>query len=153
MPDWIAHVLVAWSCGKLLQLKEMVSKKDVALLMLGAVLPDINAIDYLFCWAGIDFKGSLFTFHTIAGALTAGALISLMFKDSRKTFFLLAAGALSHFALDALLLHVGKGMVLLFPFSWMWGFQLGWIPSDSWIPTLVITPIALVVFLLARGRK
>ncbi|MFN4133675.1 MAG: hypothetical protein ACK4GQ_04845, partial [Candidatus Hadarchaeales archaeon] len=62
MPDWIAHLLVAWSAGRLLQVKKSILKPEIAILMLGAVVPDISAINYLLSWAGIDAEGLLLPF-------------------------------------------------------------------------------------------
>ncbi|MEM3401718.1 MAG: metal-dependent hydrolase [Candidatus Hadarchaeales archaeon] len=153
MPDWIAHLLVAWSAGRLLEVRKSISKSEIVVLMFGAVLPDIVAINYLLSWMGVDPGGLLLPFHTIAGALVVSALVSLLFMKSLRKFYLLAAGVMSHFALDSLLLHAGGGMVLLFPFSWMSGFQFGVVSPDSWIPALCSIFIAAVIFFSTRKLR
>ncbi|MEW6221772.1 MAG: hypothetical protein AB1476_00415 [Candidatus Hadarchaeota archaeon] len=154
MPDWIAHVLVPWIGGKLFQLKNpKLLQKDIALLMLGGVLPDIVYIGYLLGFAGVDASGALLPFHTITGGLLSAGLISLMFSNRRRSFLLLTAGVAVHFALDSLLLHAGGGMVLLFPFSWAWGFQLGLIQADSWAPAVVAVVISAGIFMALKMRR
>ncbi len=155
MPDWIAHILVAWICSKLFQMRfKKISDKQIILVMVGAVLPDIVAVNYLTSWIGINASGFLLPFHTPVGSMIVAAIVSLMFSKNSRALYLMIAGIATHFALDALLLHAGGGMVLLFPFSWTWGFQLNFIPSDSWIPvTIGVLAAALILTALKLKNK
>jgi len=141
--DWIAHVLTPWIGCKLLQLKlRKLMDREIALVMLGAILPDIVALNYLLQALGIGAERFIMPFHTPVGAALVAAMISLMFPKWKRAFFLLTVGFATHFALDSLLLHADGGMALLFPFNWRWGFQLGLIPPDSWIPAIITIIIA-----------
>lgn len=152
--DWLVHVLVPWIGCKLIQLRYIkLMNRDIALVMLGAVLPDIIAVGYLLQAMGVNYGGSLLPFHTLIGSVLVAAIISLLFSKKTRVFYLLAAGFVSHYALDSLLLHAGGGMVLLFPFNWTWGFQLGLVPSDSWVPTIVVLFIAISLFTVLRLKK
>lgn len=154
MPDWIAHVLAPWICGKLFQIRHpKLLEKDIALLMLGGILPDINAIGYLLAWIGVDASGALLPFHTITGAILTAGVISLLFPNKKRSFLLLTGGVAVHFVLDSLLLHAGGGMALLFPFSWTWGFQLGLIQPDSWIPAIATIVIAAGISIALKMRR
>ncbi len=154
MVDWITHLLVPWIGSKIFQLRSTkLRDRDMALIMLGAVIPDIVAINYLLPLLGIDASGFLLPFHTPFGSLVVAAIASFLFSRRSRAFGLAAVGVACHFALDALLLHAGGGMVLLFPFSWIWGFQLGLIPSDSWIPTMLTIAAALLLYAVLKMRE
>ena len=150
--DWIVHLLVPWIGAKILQVRctEM-ADRQIALVMLGAVLPDINAIGYLLQWTGINYGGFLLPFHTPIGSLLVAAIISLMFTKRKQALSILGIGIATHYALDSLLLHVGGGMVLLFPFNWIWDYQLGLFSSNNWVPFIVTAMVA--VMLLATLQK
>lgn len=153
MPDVLAHVLAPWIGCKLFQLRfHKLMGRDIALVMLGSVLPDLVAIGYLLQALRIDAGGFLMPFHTPIGSALVVAMISLVVSRRMRAFCLLTLGAATHYALDSLLLHANGGMVLLFPFDWRWGFQLGLIPSDSWIPA-IITVVAAASLLAALELK
>ncbi len=152
MVDWIAHLLVPWIGSKIFQLKSSkLSNREIPIIMFGAVIPDIIKINYLLSWIEIDVAGFLLPFHTPVGSAIVAAIISLMFAR-RRVFFLMIVGVIAHFALDALLTHVAGGMIILFPFDWTWGFQLGLIPSDSWTPTVLSVVTAGILFLAAKSK-
>ena len=156
MVDWITHLLVPWVGLTLIQLRSpRLTNRDIAVAMLGAVIPDIFAIAYLLPFLGIDAGAFLLPFHTPIGSLIVAATVSFLFSKRLRIFSLLTIGVASHFALDALLLHAAGGMALLFPFNWTLGFQLGLFPSDSWIPTLasVLGASLLFIGLKLKGRK
>jgi len=151
MPDLLAHVLAPWICCKISQLRSGKPEgKDVALVMLGSFLPDVLSLSYFLGPLETHAWRFLMPFHTPFGSIVLAAMISLMFPKGARAFGLLILGVASHFALDALLLHAGGGMLLLFPFSWSWGFQLGFLQSDSWIPAIVTVVIAVSLFLASK---
>ena len=154
MPDLLVHVLAPWIGCKLFQLRfHKLMERDIALVMLGSVLPDLVALGYLLQALGIDAGGFLMPFHTPIGSALVAAMISLMFSKRMRAFCLLAFGVATHYALDSLLLHANGGMVLLFPFDWRWGFQLGIIPSDSWIPAIITVVAAALLIVALKLRK
>ena len=153
MVDWITHLLIPWVSLTLIQLRSpRITNRDITIVMLGAVIPDIFAIAYLLSWLGVDASAFLLPFHTPVGSLVVAAVASFLFSRKSRIFSLLAVGIASHFALDALLMHVAGGMALLFPFNWTIGFQLGLVPSDSWIPTLASIVAASLLFLAIKLR-
>jgi hypothetical protein len=151
MPDLLAHVLVPWIGYKSYQLIfRKGSLTDMTVLLLGSLLPDIYALAYFLEIFGIDAHSFMVPLHTLLGSTLVAVLFSLMFPKKSKSFFLLELGVFAHFGLDSLILHVAGGMVLLFPFSWTHGYQFGIFPSDSWLPLMVATVIAVPVFMLSR---
>ena len=151
MADWIAHLLLPWVVLKLWQLRSpKMSNGLIAVSMAGAILPDIFALAYPLSLLGIDAGAFLLPFHTPVGSLLVAAAASFLFKDKSKIFPMLVLGIASHFMLDALLAHVAGGMALLFPFNWTFGFQLGLLPSDSWIPALVGVVLATTLFVVLK---
>jgi hypothetical protein len=122
----------------------------MAVLLLGSLLPDLNALAYFLGIFGINAYSFMVPFHTLLGSTLVAVLLSLIFPKKFHSFLLLELGVLVHFSLDSLLLHVAGGMVLLFPFSWAHGYQFGIFPSDSWLPPVITMVIALLVFVLTR---
>jgi len=152
--DWLVHLLVPWIGGKLAQIRyHELSDSYIALLMLGAVLPDIGAVGYLLQWMGINHGDILLPFHTLVGSALVAALVSLLFERRVRAFSLLVTGFLTHYALDSLLAHAGGGMALLFPFSWEFGFQFGLVPTSSWVPVIVTATAATLLFVSLRLKK
>ncbi len=152
--DWIVHLLVPWMGAKLLQARyARLDDRRIALVMLGVVLPDVNAVGYLLQWLGVDFGAALLPLHTPVGSILIAGLVSLLFASRARAFALLTAGFVSHYVLDSLLAHAGGGMVLLFPFSWDFGFQFGLVPTSSWIPVFVTVAAAALVFAALRLKR
>lgn len=143
MPDWLAHVLFAYVVCKLIGLRYKLSDRaDVALVLIGALLPDITKMRLVLGLAGIDIQDMIEPLHTPAGSLLLAGLIALLFFDSRRVFLLLALGAGTHFTLDLMEDTVGGGVLLLFPLSWQ-RYGLGLIPNDDWRIGALIAALAL----------
>lgn len=152
-PDWLTHVLVAWTLSRLLQIRfRQFDEKNTAIVMVGALVPDIVKIGLLFDFFRINAWNFLAPFHTPVGALLSSALISLLFQESSLAFGMLVLGASTHFALDFCLKHVAGGMLLLFPFSWQ-GYQVGLFQSDNYWTCLVALILASVVLIITRYLK
>ena len=154
MPDWLAHIFFAYILCKIAELKLDTFRRgeNVALVIVGSLLPDLVKIALIFDLAKIYVWDFIMPLHTPIGSLLVAALISLAFYNWRTTFLLLTLGFLSHYALDMTLGHVSGGMLLLFPFSWN-KYQLGLIHSDDFRITLILGVIALVVYLTDRAKK
>jgi len=158
-PDWLTHVLVAWTLSRLLQIRfKQFDDKSTAIVMVGALVPDIVKIATLFDFFRINACNFLAPFHTPVGALLSSALISLLFQESSLAFGMLVLGASTHFALDFCLKHVAGGMPLLFPFSYD-SFD-AFVLMNDWSSASVIIPILLLALLgffvgkeVTRGTK
>lgn len=150
MPDWLAHILVAWILCKLLQPKfKVFDSKNTAIVMVGSLIPDIVKVGILFDFLGRDIWHFIEPFHTPIGSMHSAALLSLLFEARKKIFSLLILGTSTHFALDFLLMHVSGGILLLFPFSWdKW--QLRLIQCDNYYVALIALLLACVVYIISK---
>jgi hypothetical protein len=140
MPDWLTHSLLGWITGK-------TTKQDVALLVIGALIPDLVKITLLFTWFGIKEYQFFEPLHTPIGAFLVAGIIALFFPDIKKAFIPLGIGVTTHFILDFFLVHVHGGMKLIFPFSWD-GWQYYLIRSDDYRMTIVAILAALLVYVV-----
>ena len=155
MPDWLAHILVAYILCSILRIKfKIFSKENTAIVMVGALIPDIVKVGLIFDSLGMDVWDFIAPFHTPVGSILSAALFSLLFEfEARKRIFsLLILGASTHLALDFLLMHVSGGMLLLFPFSWgKW--QLGVIQCDNYYVALIALLLACVIYIISKYYK
>ena len=155
MPDWLAHILVAYILCSILRIKfKVFSKENTAIVMVGALIPDIVKVGLIFDSLGMDVWDFIAPFHTPVGSILSAALFSLLFEfEARKRIFsLLILGASTHLALDFLLMHVSGGMLLLFPFSWgKW--QLGVIQCDNYYVALIALLLACVIYIISKYYK
>ncbi|MDI6886487.1 MAG: hypothetical protein QMD22_09165 [archaeon] len=117
--------------------------------MVGALIPDINKLGILFDFLGMDVWDFVAPFHTPIGSMLSAALLSLLFEERKRIFYLLILGAGTHFALDFLLMHVSGGMLLLFPFSWH-GWQLRVIQCDNYYVALIALFVACVIYVILK---
>lgn len=150
MPDWLAHILTAWILCKLLQSKfKLFDSKNTAIVMVGALIPDIVKVGLLFDFLRMDVWDFIAPFHTPIGSMLSAALFSLLFEERKRIFSLLILGASTHLALDFLLMHVSGGMLLLFPFSWgKW--QLRVIHCDNYYVALIALLLASVIYIISK---
>ncbi len=150
MPDWLTHILAAWIICKLLRIKfRAFDSKNTAIVMAGALIPDIVKVGLLFDFLGMDVWDFIAPFHTPVGSILSAALFSLLFEfeERKRIFSLLILGASTHLALDFLLMHVSGGMLMLFPFSWH-GWQLRVIQCDNYYVALVALLLACVIYVV-----
>ena len=154
MPDWLAHILVAYILCSILGIKfKVFNKENTAIVMVGALIPDIVKVGLLFDFLGMDVWDFVAPLHTPIGSMLSAALFSLLFEfEARKRiliFSLLILGASTHLALDFLLMHVSGGMLLLFPFSWgKW--QLRVIQCDNYYVALIALLLACIIYIVSR---
>jgi hypothetical protein len=154
MPDWLTHILVAWSLCTILgfRYKEFTSE-NTALAMLGALLPDAVKIAIpLQFLSGHDLSVLVTTLHTPVGASILAAMLSLLFKDKKTVFLFLLLGILTHFALDLLMSYYSGGIYLLYPLSWT-QWQIGLISTVDYRISLLAIVISIYVYLVARLRN
>ena len=138
MPDWLTHSLLGWIIGK-------TTKQDVALLVIGSLIPDLTKISMLLTWLGFHNYHLFEPIHTPIVAFLIASIIALFFTDIKKAFLPLGIGVLTHFILDFFLVHVHGGMKLLFPFSWD-GWQIYLYRSDDYLITVIAVLAAVLVY-------
>jgi hypothetical protein len=148
MPDWTTHVLVAWSLGTILGFRfKQFSQRNVAIIMLGALIPDLYKITLVLGSFGINLQGFLMPIHLPAGSLLIAAIISLFFIEKRLIFIFLAIGVGTHYALD--LLMFSGGMEIFYPFSAL-KFQIGIISVTEIRATILSIILASIVLLVYK---
>jgi hypothetical protein len=140
MPDWLTHSLIGWITGK-------TTKQDIALLVIGALIPDLVKIQLVFLWLGLYDYQFFEPLHTPIGAILIAGLIALFFPTPKKARLPLGIGVITHFILDFFLVHTQPTLKLLFPFSWD-GWQISLYRSDEYLMTIVTVLIALIVSIL-----
>jgi len=137
MPDWLTHTIAGWIAGK-------TTKMDIALVVIGSLIPDLVKINLAFIWLGMDHQHFFDPTHTPAGAFLIAGIGALFFEDSKKAFIPLGVGVTTHFILDFFLVHVSGGVKLLFPLSWEeWHYNI--IRYDDYWVTIVAVVAALFI--------
>lgn len=148
VPDWIVHICVAYLVCRILYFKyPLFNSANTTLAMVGALLPDIIKLQIIFSQIGIDLTDFLPVFHIPITSFLMAGVISLFFENKKIAFLFLVIGAISHFAMDSLLVDIGEGMYLFFPFSWQ-SFHMDLIPPDDYWITLFILTLTFLVYLL-----
>lgn len=154
MPDVLTHVLAGYILGMLVASRsEWIRAPQVTLVMLGALSPDFMKIVLLVpdetveSVLGLPF--SWLPLHTLGGNLVTVAIIVLLVTPAsrKRAFLLLAFGAVSHHALDLLLLNAsGYAYPVLWPLT-EYHPPAGMLyrSSDRW-PLVVATALAVVVW-------
>lgn len=153
MPDWIVHICVAYLVCRIIYFKyPLFDSPNTILAMVGALLPDIIKLQIIFSQFGIDLMDFLPVFHIPLTSFIVAGIVSLFFENKKIAFLFLVIGAISHFAMDSLLVSVGEGMYLFFPFSWQ-TFHLDLISPDDYLITTVILTLTFFVYFLGLWIK
>ncbi len=125
MAELLSHVLFAYALFTVASWRlEWLSKRWVAVAVVGAVLPDLNRIGLLLGESTLEaVLGVPFSFdaiHTLGGILILSGIGALAFdKQQALAYGLLVAGALSHLLVDALKLYAdGSAAAWLYPITW-----------------------------------
>jgi len=117
MPDWFAHTMIGWITGKLL-------KREVGLVVVGSLIPDLVKMNHIALFLGEDLQSFFNPFHTPAGSILVAGILALFFLETKKVFFALVIGIITHFVMDFFLIGATRGIQFLFPFSWeYWRFN------------------------------
>lgn len=147
MPNTLAHIGV-----QTLVSKSLCRTADFKWITVGCILPDIPWIMQRITAGRIPGLDSLnlHLYSTIQASLFYSLLlagsISLLTRDARKIFLLLAGNCLLHLLLDGLQIKWANGVHLLAPFSWqLTGFSLFW-PEQ--LPSLLLTGLGVVVLVV-----
>lgn len=142
MPDWLTHALIGWIIGK-------TTKINIALIVIGSLIPDLAKINIAFLWMGIHHQHLFSPLHTPIGAFIIAGIGSLFFTNTKKAFIPLSIGIISHFILDFFLEHLYGGTRLFFPISWnQYNYSLFRI-ENYWM-TIVAVILALIVFIIYK---
>lgn len=145
MPDWIAHVLVAWTCCTILGFKyKQFNTPNTVIAMIGSLIPDLFKVVILLEYLGIYIGDFIYPIHLPIGSLIIASMIALFFKERKTVFLFVIFGALTHYALDVFLVNLNGGMPLIFPFSWE-KLEFGVIPVDDYNFTIMAIILALIV--------
>lgn len=145
MSDWITHLGTTYFVARLLSIK------DLRLILLGAILPDIPTIlivlgsilDVDAPWILPCFE----SFHTPFMLFLVITAISLLNVNFKRCFLLIAFGSLLHILLDLFQTEFG-GELLLYPFSFkQYSFNLFWTESIIGVSLIVLSTILLVIAL------
>jgi len=148
MPDWTTHVLLAWSLATILGFRfKQFSQKNVAIVILGALIPDIYKLNLVLDSFGFNVQSFLTPIHLPIGSLLIAAIISLFFIEKRLIFLFLAIGIGIHYVLDLLLFS--GGMEIFYPFSTL-KFQIGIISVTDLNITILSIILASIVFLVYK---
>ena len=161
MPDLLTHALVGYSLGTaLIIVDDRRRPAHVTLVMLGALSPDLVKVRLLVPNAtvesllGVPF--AWFPLHTLGGTLLVVALGALLVRPDQRRLaaVLLALGAVSHHALDLLLITPsGYAYPVLWPVA-EYRPPAGnlYLSSDRW-PAAVAGTVALVLWVGTRERE
>lgn len=158
MPDLLSHAFVAYTLCTLLAVRyRWLTPRYVTVGMAGAFVPDIAKIDLAVGGAvvgnalGVPF--SWFGIHTLGGAAVA-ALVGVVLAASgerRRVAALLALGAASHLAADALLLKAsGHSYPVLWPLTVYHPPTPGLYHSTDLWPSVATGAAALAAWLVVR---
>ncbi|HML06468.1 MAG TPA: hypothetical protein VK426_11890, partial [Methanobacterium sp.] len=84
MPDWVAHVLVAWTLCTILGFKyKQFNTPNTVIVMIGALLPDIFKIVIPLQYSGIYIADFINPIHLPIGSLIIASIIALFFKERK----------------------------------------------------------------------
>jgi hypothetical protein len=150
VPDWVAHIAVAWTLCRILSFKyKEFTAANTMIVITGALIPDFSKVILVFKFFGLDLSEYLSVIHIPTGSVVVAGMISLLFQEKKKTFLFLGLGIVTHYCLDIFLEHVSGGIYLLFPFSWFqWQLEIT-NSSDYWI-TLLTLCVAGLVYLIGK---
>lgn len=151
MPDWITHILVAWSLCTILGFKyKQFNPGNTAIAMIGALLPDMVKIYIpIQLFTGNDISVFVAPFHMPLGSLILAGMFTLFFKEKKIIYLFLVLGIVTHFALDLLMIYSGGGIYLLYPLSFnQW--QMGLITYSDYQITILVLIFAVLVYGFSR---
>ena len=149
MPDWITHILIPWTLCTILGFKfKQFSQQNIAVVLTGALIPDIFKIYLVLNQIGIQIGSFLTPIHLPLGSILIAGIISLFFVERRLIFFFLILGVSTHYALDFLMLN--GGMSFLYPFSPL-KWQIGIISMTDYNITIISIIAAIIVYYIYKN--
>jgi hypothetical protein len=146
MPDWVAHVLVAWSLCTVLGFKfKQFDTPNTIIAMFGSILPDIFKVIIPLQYFGVYIEDLIYPIHLPIGSIIIATIMALFFKERKIVFMFLLLGISTHYILDLFLVNLNGGMSILFPFTWE-KLQFGIIPVDDYNITIITVILALLIY-------
>jgi hypothetical protein len=153
MPDWVTHIVVAWTACIILGLKyKQFDTENIIIVLIGSLIPDIFKLYLPLEVLGIYSMNFIAPIHMPIGSLIIATISSLFFKEKKLIFMFLILGIITHYSLDLLLTHVSGGIYLLFPFSWV-TWQFGIIPVDDYYINIIALIFAFSVYITSKYYK
>lgn len=151
MPDWITHLGIAYLLGRLIKIR------DIRLLLLGSVLPDIARLTYLSRISDlseISLIALLEPLHSPLIIVLMSLAIALLNQKPKAAFLILAFGSSIHLLLDMVVSAFGYPRLLLYPLSYK-AFAINLFPHESIFSILLIgiSSIALFHAIFTKKRK
>lgn len=152
IPDWIVHLGSAYFVGRLVRLK------DLRLFFLGSVLPDVSRIALLGNQAlnlnAVDSFLYFEPFHTPLMAALIALGIAFFYKKVVRYFLILFGASILHFALDLMEIHMGSGVLLLYPLSFEeFSLDVAWWESSVFYILLVVSSLCLILYFLWKDSE
>ena len=149
MPDWITHILVPWTIFTILGFKyKQLNQQNIAIILMGALIPDIFKIYLLLDQIGIKIESFLTPIHLPVGSFIIACIISLFFVERKLIFFFLIIGIATHYILD--LLMINGGILLLYPLSPL-KWEIGIISVTDYYTTIISIIAAFLVYLIYKN--
>lgn len=157
MADLVTHLATA------LLWKAATKRPHLTSFALGVALPDlvgrapVSALQSLHrhgVTAPDHLVEGIAVLHLPVGFLPVTLALALFFEERQRAavWMNLLGGCCLHLALDLTQRHVGKGYMLLFPFT-DWDFELGWIGSEATVPYApFLLPISLALWAWRRPK-
>lgn len=153
MPDWITHVLTAWTLCTVLSFKyKQFNSANTAICIAGSLIPDTFKIIIPLGYMGMHIENFIAPLHLPIGSFIIASLFSLLFKEKKLVLSFLLLGVLTHYALDLLLTNLSGGIYLLFPFTWNY-LQFDIIPDDDYSLTIISIFVAVLVYFMSKYVK
>ncbi len=153
MADGLTHVLLGWVAVELISIKYPWAMKYRALVLVGAILPDIGNFAVLMGETGANELYYLFMpLHSIVGSLLLVGVLTMIFKGEyrKKVFLLLTAGVATHLAADYFIIFLDGKVPLFFPFTFeKVGYDLFLQEGRGF---LIVALVAVVVTVLRRKQ-
>ena len=148
MPDWITHILVAWTLCTILGFRfKQFSQQNISVVIMGALIPDIFKIYLVLRLIGIQAQSFLTPIHLPVGSIVVAGIISLFFAERKLIFFFLILGISTHYVLDLLMLN--GGISFLYPFAPL-KWQIGIISVTDYSLTIISIITASIVYYLYK---
>lgn len=160
MADLLTHVLVAYVLATLLSWRyRWLAPAYVTVAMLGAIQPDVSRADLVVpavtVEAALAVPFDWWALHTLGGSVVVAAAVGLLVPSEyrRRVISLFLLGALSHHALDALLITPsGRSYAMFWPLTHYHPPTPGlYLSSDRW-PAAVAVAVAAAVYAIDRRR-
>ncbi|QCS42035.1 metal-dependent hydrolase [Natrinema versiforme] len=156
MADLLSHVLLAYAGCTIASWYRPIPDRWIAVVMVGAVLPDLNRITLLVANGTLEAAlGTPFDFgalSTLGGGIVLAGIGAMVVADRhRRAFAALLAGVLSHLVIDGVKAYAdGAAGAWLYPFTWARHPTPSLYVSSDPAVLAVAVSVAVIAFALDR---